>query len=158
MKLVYNVVTAIILIIIFSSCEKVLNQANSSKQYKKDIPYILSQLANDYRSQINAIVDHIDDTLVFRCQGLSVFIPNLDTFKLMYVDSIAKGIGKNVYRGFTGNSSTGYVKGPNDIPISTADLGNLYFYIYTDSYQLEPDSSYSIVNIRFLYNTTEPPF
>jgi hypothetical protein len=157
MNRIINVVTTLTLIPILYACEKV-SDSRSSSTSKKDIPYSLRQMANDYRGEINAIVDHIDDTLVFRCQGLSFFIPNLDTFKLKYVDSIAIGIGKNVYRGYTGNSSSGYVKGPNGLLISTADLGNLYFYIYTDSYRSEPDSSYSIVNVRYLYNTTEPPF
>lgn len=153
-----NIAVEMFAIVVLLSCNKESETTRSSDTNKKNIPYFLSKMANDYSKEINAIADHIDDTLVFRCQGLSYFMPNLDTFKLKYVDSIAIGIGKNVYLGYTGNNSVAYVKGPNGLYVSTADLGNLYFYIYSDFYQQEPDTTYSIVNIRFLYNTKEPPF
>jgi hypothetical protein len=156
MKKTQSIVVSIYAIIILSSCNKDFETTRSSSM--KNISSFLTKSAKEYSPMINAIVDHIDDTLVFRCQATTRFIPNLDTFKLKYVDSIALGIGKNVYFGFTGNSSIQYLHVPNGPPVSVAELGNLYFYIYTDFYQPEPDTSYSIVNLRFLYNLTEPPF
>jgi hypothetical protein len=158
MKLTINAVVFLTLISITYSCEKEPEPKKSSESNDKDIPYSLRKLANDYKGEINALVYNIGDTLVFRCQGLTRFIPNLDTFKLKYVDSIALGIGKNVYLGSTGNNTTGYVKDKNGNYISTQDLGNGYFYIYSDTYQMEPDSSYSLVNRRFLYNIADAPF
>jgi hypothetical protein len=156
MKKTQTVVSSIYAIIILSSCNKDFETTRSSPM--KNISSFLTKSAKEYSPIINAIADHIDDTLVFRCQATTRFIPNLDTFKLKYVDSIALGIGKNVYFGFTGNYSIQYLHVPNGPPVSVEELGNLYFYIYTDFYQLEPDTSYSIVNLRFLYNLTEPPF
>ena len=158
MKRIIYTVAALIIILILYGCEKEPESNKTSPSNKKDIPYILRKLANEYKGEINALVDNIDDTLAIRCQGLSVFIPNLDTFKLKYVDSIALGIGKNVYCGSTGNYSGEYVKDRDGKSVSTQEFGNRYFYIYSDFYQLEPDSSYSLVNLGFLYNTTEAPF
>lgn len=152
-----NVVIALTLVAVLLSCTKKFETTKPPASKTKNISLFLAEMANDYGRTINAFTDHIDDTLVFRCQ-VTRFIPNLDTFKLKYVDSIALGIGKNVYLGFTGNYSIQFVKEPNGHPVNVAELGNLYFYIYTDFYQLEPDSSYSIVNLSFLYNTTMPPF
>lgn len=158
MKLMKNAVVAMTVIVILYSCEKVSEATRSPAASKKNIPNFLALMANDYCKQINAYVDHIDDTLTIHLWGPPALIDNVDTFKLKYVDSVALRIGKNVYWGFTGDYSVGYVKRPNGLPVSTAELGNLYFYIYSDFYQLEPDSTYTIVNLRFLYNTTEPPF
>ena len=157
MKPMINVVVALTLAVVLLSCTKGFETTKQPASRTKNISPFLTKMANDYGRTINAFTDHIDDTLVFRCQ-VTRFIPNLDTFRLKYVDSIARGVGKNVYLGFTGDYSIQYLHVPNGLPISTAELGNLYFYVYTDFYQLEPDSSYSIVNLRFLYNTTEPPF
>lgn len=153
-----SVVISMTVIFILSSCEKGFETTRSPSASKKNIPYFLALLANDYSRQINAYVDHIDDTLAIHLWGPPALIDNVDTFKLKYVDSVALGIGKNVYLGFTGNYSVEYIKVPNGLPVSTRELGNLYFYIYSDFYQLEPDSSYSIVNIGFLYYMAEPPF
>jgi hypothetical protein len=139
-------------------CEKEPETNKTSDTNIKDIPYILRKMANEYKGEINALVDNIDDTLAIRCQGLSVFIPNLDTFKLKYIDLIALGIGKNVYCGSTGNYSGEYVKDRDGKSVSIQEFGNRYFYIYSDCYLLDPDSSYSIYNLRFLYNTYEAPF
>lgn len=156
MKLHQTISVVTFVIATLSSCNKDFETTRSSPM--KNISSFLTKSAKDYSPMINAIVDHIDDTLVFRCQATTRFIPNLDTFKLKYVDSIALGIGKNVYFDFTGNYSIQYLHVPNGPPVSVAELGNLYFYIYTDFYQAEPDTSYSIVNLPFLYNLTEPPF
>jgi hypothetical protein len=156
MKIIQTLPVTIIAIVILSSCYKEYETTRSVTN--KNISSFLTKTAKEYSPMIYAIVDHIDDTLVFRCQATTRFIPNLDTFKLKYVDSIALGIGKNVYLGFTGDYSTHYVRVPNGPLVSTAELGNLYFYIYSDFYQPEPDSTYSIVNIGFLYNMTEPLF
>jgi hypothetical protein len=156
MQITQAIPVAIISIVIFSSCYKEYETTRSATI--KNISPFLTKTAKEYSPMINGTVDHIDDTLVFRCQGLSRFIPNLDSFKLKYVDSIALGIGQNVYFGFTGSHSNQYIHAPNGSLVSTAELGNLYFYIYTDFYHPEPDPTYSIVNIRFLYNMTEPPF
>ena len=156
MQITQAVPVAIIAIVVLSSCYKEYETTRSSTT--KNISPFLTKTAKEYSPMINATVDFIEDTLVFRCQATTRFIPNLDTFKLKYVDSIALGIGKNVYFGFTGNNSIQYVRVPNGPVVSTSELGNLYFYIYTDFYQPEPDSTYSIVNLRFLYNMTEPPF
>lgn len=156
MKLLQTIAVSMYAIATLSFCNKAFETTRSATI--KNIPSFLAKSAKDYGPMINAIVDNIDDTLVFRCQATTRFIPNLDTFKLKYVDSIALEIGKNVYFGFTGNYSIQYLDVPNGPPVSVAELGNLYFYIYTDFYQPEPDSSYSIVNLRFLYNLTEPPF
>lgn len=156
MKIIQTIPVAIFAVVILSSCYKEYETTRSTTT--KNISSFLTKMAKEYSPMINATVDHIDDTLVFRCQGLSRFIPNLDSFKLKYFDSIALGIGQNVYFGFTGSYSNQYVHAPNGSIVSTAELGNLYFYIYSDFYQPEPDSSYSIVNLGFLYNMTEPPF
>ena len=155
--MIYIVVAMISMVVLFS-CTKNYETNKQPTTGSKNISPFLAKAAKEYSAVINAVVDHIDDTLVFRCQGASRFIPNLDTFKLKYIDSIALGIGKNVYLGFTGDNSTQYLKVPNGLLVHISELGNLYFYIYEDFYQLEPDSSYSIVNLRFLYNLTEPPF
>lgn len=156
MKILQTIAISIYAIAILSSCNKSFETTKSSPM--KNISSFLTKSAKDYSPMINAIVDHIEDTLVFSCQATTRFIPNLDTFKLKYVDSIALGIGKNVYFGFTGDNSSQFLHIPNGPPVNVAELGNLYFYIYTDFYQAEPDSSYSIVNLRFLYNLREPPF
>jgi hypothetical protein len=156
MQITQAVPVAIIAIVVLSSCYKEYETTRSSTT--KNISPFLTKMAKEYSPMINATVDHIEDTLVFRCQATTRFIPNLDTFKLKYVDSLALGIGKNVYLGFTGDNSTQYLRVPNGPLVSTAELGNLYFYIYLDFYQPEPDSTYSIVNIGFLYNMREPPF
>ncbi len=147
MKPTINIVVALTLAVVLLSCTKGFETSKQPAPKTKNISLFLAEMANDYGRTINAFTDHIDDTLVFRCQ-VTRFIPNLDTFKLEYVDSIALGIGKDVYLGFTGNYSIQFVKEPNGLPVHVAELGNLYFYIYTDFYQLEPDSSYSIVNLR----------
>jgi hypothetical protein len=156
MQITQALPVAIIAIVILSSCNKEYETTRSSTT--KNISSFLTKMAKEYSPMINATVDHIEDTLVFRCQAITRFIPNLDTFKLKYVDSIALGIGKNVYIGFTGDHSIQYVRVLNGPLVSTSELGNLYFYIYTDFYQPEPDSTYSIVNLGFLYNMTEPTF
>lgn len=159
MNPVINIVVAMIsIVVLLLSCTKEFEPKKQPTSNRKNISPFLTKMANDYGCIINTITDHIEDTLVFRCQGASRFIPNLDTFKLKYIDSIALGIGKNVYLGFTGDNSTQYLKAPNGSYVHVAELGNLSFYIYEDFYQLETDSSYSIVNLRFLYNLTEPPF
>jgi hypothetical protein len=153
-----NIVGALILMVVLLSCTKKHETTKQPTPRSKNISPFLTKSAKEYSPMINAIVDHIDDTLVFQCQGTTRFIPNLDSFKLKHVDSIALGIGKNVYFDFTGYNSSQYLHVPNGPPVNIAELGNLYFYIYTDFYQAEPDSSYSIINLRFLYNLTEPPF
>lgn len=158
MKRIIYTVAALIFILLLYGCEKEPEPNKTSETNKKDIPYVLRKMANEYKGEINALVDNIDDTLAIRCQGLSVFIPNLDTFKLKYIDSIALGIGKNVYCGSTGNYSSEYVKDRDGKSVSTQEFGNRYFYIYSDCYLLDPDSTYSIYNRRFLYNTYEAPF
>lgn len=125
MKKSQTVVVSIYAVIILLSCNKEFETTKSSAI--KNISSFLTKSAKDYSPMINAIVDHIEDTLVFRCQATTRFIPNLDTFKLKYVDSIALEIGKNVYFGFTGNSSIQYLHVPNGPPVSVAEFGNLYF-------------------------------
>lgn len=152
------IVVAIISTVVLLSCTKNYETKKQSTSISKNVSPFLAKSAKEYGAMINAVVDHIDDTLVFRCQGASRFIPNLDTFKLKYIDSIAIGVNKHVYLGFTGDYSIQYLKVPNGSYVHVAELGNLSFYIYEDFYQLEPDSSYSIVNLGFKYNLTEPPF
>lgn len=152
------IVVAIISTVVLLSCTKNYETKKHPTTRSKNISPFLAKAANEYGTMINTVVDHIEDTLVFHCQGASRFIPNLDTFKFKYIDSIALGIGKNVYLGFTGDNSIQYLKVSNGSYVHVVELGNLCFYIYEDFYQLEPDSSYSIVNLRFLYNVTEPPF
>jgi hypothetical protein len=115
-------------------------------------------MAKNYSGEINATYDHINDTLIFRLQSPPAIICPLKTFKDKYIDLIAQGICKNVYLGFTGDYSEEWLRMPNGRLVSPANLGNLYFYIYSDFYQLEPDSSYPLINVRILYNLTEPPF
>jgi hypothetical protein len=158
MNIIINIAAAVVLVSILNSCNKGIDKTTSSTENKKDIPFFLTEMAKSYAVQINATIDHIDDTLAFRCQGTTCFNPNLDDFKLKCINPVALGIGKHVYLGFTGDYSLEYVHTPNGRLVSTANLGNLYFYIYADFYHLEPDSTYSIINIRTLYNTTLPPF
>jgi hypothetical protein len=158
MKPMINIVVAYIIMVVSSSCTKGFEATKQSVSRTKNISPFLTKAANEYGTMINAIADYIEDTLLFRCQGLSRFIPNLDTFKLKYIDSIALRIGRNVYLGFTGDYSIQYLRVPNGHLVSPAELGNLYFYIYSDFYHMEPDSFYSIINLRFLYNMAEPPF
>ena len=92
MQITQAVPVAIIAIVVLSSCYKEYETTRSSTS--KNISSFLTKTAKEYSPMINATVDHIEDTLVFRCQATTRFIPNLDTFKLRYVDSIALGIGK----------------------------------------------------------------
>lgn len=149
---------AIAIITLLCSCKKIREENKVGSSNKKNIPDFLAEMAKDYSSQINSTIDHIDDTLVFRCQSPPGIICPLDTFKKKYIDSIAQGIGKNVYLGFTGKSSAEWLHMPNGRLVSPANLGNLYFYIYSDFYQLDTDSSYSLINKNFLYNLADPPF
>src|SRR6266540_6760841 len=112
-KSMINVVVTMTLMVVLLSCTKGFETTKQPTSIKKNISPFLTKSAKEYSPMINAIVDHIDDTLVFRCQATTRFIPNLDTFKLKYVDSIALGIGENVYFGFTGNNSSQYLHVPN---------------------------------------------
>lgn len=141
MNPIINIAAAVILVSTLNFCNKGIDKPTSSTENKKDIPFFLAEMAKSYAAQINATIDHIDDTLIFRCQGTICFNPNFDAFKLECLNPIALGIGQHVYLGFTGDNSVEYVRTPNGRQVSTANLGNLYFYIYTDFYQLEPDSS-----------------
>jgi hypothetical protein len=156
MNFSFYIVAAVICFL--CSCKKVIQENKPATSSKKIIPTFLEGRAKEYSSQINATTDHIEDTLIFRCQGPPAIICPLDTFKLKYLDQIAQGIGKYVYLGFTGDNSVEWLQMPNGRLVSPANLGNLYFYIYSDFYQLEADSFYSIINIRVLYNLIEPPF
>lgn len=130
----------------------------SETSNKKDIPAFLAGMAKEYSGQINATTDHFEDTLVFRLQSPPAIVCPFDFFKQTYLDVVAQGVGRNVYLGFTGDNSIEWLRMPNGRLVSPANLGNLCFYIYSDFYQLEADSFYSIINIRVLYNLTEPPF
>lgn len=144
--------------IMLCSCKKVIEENKSEKSNTKNIPDFLAGIAKEYSSQINATTDHIDDTLIFRLQSPPAFVSTFEHFKQNYIDHIALDIGKNVYLGFTGDHSAEWLHMPNGHLVSPANLGNLYFYIFSDFYQLEPDSFYSLVNVSILYNLTEPPF
>jgi hypothetical protein len=75
--------------------------------------------------------------------GLSMGLFHESSQEMLDDISSGPGIGKNVYFGLTGDNSNQYLHIPNGPPVNVAELGNLYFYIYTDFYQAEPDSSYS---------------
>ncbi|MCS3797183.1 hypothetical protein [Niastella sp. OAS944] len=153
-----NFIIYITIVTLLCSCNKSIENNKSETRSNQDIPAFLASMAKNYSGEINATSDRINDTLIFRLQGPPAIICPLDDFKKKYIDLIAQGICKNVYLGFTGDYSVEWLHMPNGRLVSPANLGNLYFYIYSDFYQLERDSFYSIINIRVLYNLTEPPF
>lgn len=153
-----NFIISIAIVSLLCSCNKYNENKKSETRSNQDIPAFLDGMAKNYSGEINATSDHINDTLIFHLQSPPAIICPMADFKEKYIDLIAQGICKNVYLGFTGDYSEEWLHMPNGRLVSPANLGNLYFYIYSDFYQLESDSFYSLINVRFLYNLTDPPF